>query len=162
MPTPKRSTISDHIESVLKAEIINRCPVCGKFEGTLDKFTNHHINHDPSISEYWNLIRICKKCHEDINKHKDDAKRDRKIKQIKKDLFRNLIGPASYEVLLLAYEYNKTSSLPCLASSLLKLGLVAIAQKNPYTVGTAKHPTISIYKITKKGRKLVERLALQK
>jgi|GEM_PF-5417482 len=160
MITPKRSTISDYTESVLKAEIINKCPVCGKFEGTSDKFTNHHINHDPSISAYWNLIRVCKKCHEDINKHKDDAKRDRKIKQIKTDLFRNYIGPASLEVLLLAYKHGITSSPPSLANSLIRFELVNISKANIFSAGAHKHFTLSDYSITPKGKELVDKLSL--
>ena len=78
----KRKVISDYIESLLKSEIVNRCPICGKLEGTLDNFTNHHINFNSSISEYWNLIRLCWECHEEINKYKEDGKRLRKIKLI--------------------------------------------------------------------------------
>ena len=154
----KRKVISDYIESLLKAEIINRCPLCGKFEGTLDKFTNHHINFDRSISEYWNLIRICWKCHENINNHKEDGKRLRKIKQIKKDLFRRFIGDASYQVLLMANHYKATSTLPCLAMSLLKLELVQITLKNPLHVGSANHPTITDFAITPKGIEFIKHL----
>jgi len=157
----KRKVISDYINSLLMSEICNRCPICGKFEGTTETFINHHINHDSSISEYWNLIRICGKCHNKINKSKYDAIRDRKIKQVKKDLFRQLVGTASYEVLFLAYKHNITSTLPCLANPLLKLELISVAQENSMTVGIANHPTIGDYKITDKGERLVEQLGLQ-
>lgn len=157
----KRKVISDYIESLLKAEIVNRCPLCGKFEGTLDKFTNHHIRFDNSISEYWNLIRICWECHEDINKHKADGKRLRKIKQIKKDLFRRFIGDASYQVLLMANHYKVTSTLPCLAMSLLNLELIQINMKNPLHVGSANHPTITDFSITTKGREFIEQLNIR-
>jgi len=154
----QRKIISDYIESLLKAEIINRCPLCGRFEGTSDKFTNHHINFDNSISEYWNLIRICRKCHDDITKNKEDGKRLRKIKQIKKDLFRRFIGDASFQVLLMANHHKVTSTLPCLAMSLLKLELVQINYNNPLTVGSAKHPTITDLKITSKGKEFIKEL----
>lgn len=39
----RRKEISDYIVSMLKAEVVNRCPFCGIFEGTVEKFTNHHI-----------------------------------------------------------------------------------------------------------------------
>jgi len=154
----KRKIISDYIESLLNAEVVNRCPLCGKFEGTKDSFTNHHINFDSSISEYWNLIRICWDCHSDINDHKEDGKRLRKIKQIKKDLFRRFIGDASYQVLLMANHYQVTSTLPCLAMSLLKLELVKINFNNPFTVGGANHPTITDFAITSKGKEFIEQL----
>lgn len=154
----KRKVISDYIESLLKAEIVNRCPLCGKFEGTKEKFTNHHINFDNSVSEYWNLIRICLDCHEDTDKHKHDGKRLRRIKQIKKALFRRFIGDASYQVLLMANYYKITSTLPCLAMSLLKLDLVQVNFNNPLTVGGANHPTITDFTITSKGKEFIEKL----
>ncbi len=157
----KRQAISDYIESLLKAEILNRFPLCGKFEVTEKPFTNHHINNDSSISEYYNLIRICNLCHDDITEHKADSKRTRKVKQVKKDLFRNLIGSASYEVLLLAYQHDITSTLPCLASTLLKLNLVSVKQENPFKVGLAYHPTITDYAISSRGKKLVTDLSLK-
>ena len=156
----KRATISDYIESVLKTEICNRCPLCGLFEGTADTFENHHIDHDNSNSEYWNLIMICNKCHKIIETNKDDAKRDRKIKQIKMALFRNYIGPAALEVLLLANKHGTTSSLPSLANSLIRFGLVEIAKENVFTAGTAKHYTLSDYKITPKGKELIDKFSL--
>ena len=140
------------------SEIVNRCPICGKFEGTTDKFTNHHINFDSSVSEYWNLIRICWECHEITNKHKEDGNRLRKIKQIKKDLFRRFIGDASYQVLLMANHYGVTSTLPCIAMSLLKLELVRVNFNNPFTAGGAKHPTITDYEITQKGKEFIKQL----
>lgn len=154
----KRKVISDYVESLLKAEIVNRCPLCGDFEETPDKFTNHHINFDSSISEYWNLIRICWKCHEKNNKHKEDGKRRRKIKQVKKDLFRRLIGDASYQVLLMANHNKVTSTLPCLAMTLLKLELVQISSANPFHIGTANHPTITDFAITPKGEEFIKQL----
>lgn len=116
------------------------------------------IYYDSSVSEYWNVIRICKKCHDDINNHKGDGKRLRKIKQIKKDLFRKLIGDASYQVLLMANYYKETSTLPCLAMSLLKLELVKISSNNPLHVGGASHPTITDFAITPKGKEFIEQL----
>ena len=154
----KRNVISDYIESLLKAEIVNRCPVCGKFEGTIEKFTNHHINFDSSVLEYWNLIRICWECHEDINKHKEDGKRLRRVKQIKKYLFRRFIGDASYQVLLMANHYKVTSTFPCLAMSLLELELIRIESNNSMHVGSANHPTITDFSITAKGREFIQQL----
>ena len=155
-----RTTISDYINSLLQAEIVNRCPLCGEFEKTNKPFNNHHINHDPSISEYWNLIKICTTCHNNINDAKDDGKRDRKIRQVKKDLFRHLIGTASYEVLLLANQNKITSSMPCLGAPLIKMELLAVTQENAFTAGKASHPTISDYKITEKGKELIKQLCL--
>lgn len=157
---PERKEISDYIKSLLAAEICNRCPICGDFEKTVDTFTSHHINHDNSISEYWNLIRICEQCHKEINS-RQDGKRDRKIKQIKKYLFRSLIGTASYEVLLLAKRFKVTSTLPCLAASLLKLDFISIVQGNSMTVGVANHPTIGAYALTKRGKEIIEQLELR-
>ena len=154
----RRRTISNYAESLLRAEIVNRCPLCGVFEQTTDTFTNHHINGDPSVSEYWNLIRICSTCHDGINKEKQDGKKLRKVKQIKKDLFRRLIGDASYQVLLMANKHTITSTLPCLAITLLKMGLVEVAHPNPITVGTANHATIMDFRITTQGREFIERL----
>ena len=154
----KRKAISDYMESLLKAEIVNRCPLCGKFEETIENFTNHHINFDRSVSEYWNLIRICSDCHKVLEKNKEDGKRLRKVKQIKKDLFRRFIGDASYQVLLMANHYKVTSTLPCLAMSLLKLKLVKVNLNNPLTAGGANHPTITDFAITSEGKEFIKQL----
>lgn len=157
-----RKVISDYVGSLLKAEICNCCPMCGVFEKTGNNFTNHHINNDSCVSEYWNLIRICKECHDEINKGQDGV-RDKKIRQIKKDLFRRLIGSASLEVLLLADSQldGVTSTLPCLAIPLLKLDLISVEQENSIHVGVATHPTIGDYKIRERGKELVRELNLK-
>lgn len=156
----KRKNISDYIDSLLKAEICNRCPICGKFGGFKKIFTNHHIDYNSSNSRYWNLICICQSCHDEINERKQDGHLERKIKQIKKDIFRRLIGSASYEVLLMASKHKIISTLPCLANILLKMSIVKVVQENPMTVGMADHPTISDYSITNKGRDIVDNLKL--
>jgi len=158
---PERRVISDYVKSLLIEEIVNRCPLCGKFEGTVERFTNHHINHDPSQSEYWNLMRICPDCHSEIEKFKNDGQRDRKLWQVKRALFRNLVGAAGYDILLMAHVHGTTSSLRGLARTLLKMDLVTIEQENSMTVGMAtKHATISAFGITERGKELVEKLKL--
>lgn len=82
-----RAVVSDRIASLLIEEVSNICPLCGKFERTGEEMTNHHINHDPSISEYWNLMRICKTCHADLTKHKTDGTREKRVKLKKKENF---------------------------------------------------------------------------
>ena len=157
----KRRVISDYVNSFLLAETVNRCPLCGRFEGTVDTFTNHHINHDSSVSEYWNLIRICRTCHGDLTKNRQDGKRERKVRQIKKDLFRRLVGDGSYQVLIMANKYGITGTLPSLGMSLLQLELVTIKYSNPLSVGSAKHPTITDFEITPKGREFIDQLKIE-
>jgi len=156
----KRRVVSSYTESLLKAEIVNRCPVCGSFEETRAPFTNHHIDGDPAVSDYWNLIRICWSCHERINKQAEDGTKLRKIRQLKKDLFRRLVGDASYQVLLMANKHTVTSTIPCLAITLLKLGLVDVASANPMTIGTANHPTIMDFRITDQGKTFIGQLGM--
>ena len=155
-----RRVISDYVNSLLLEEVTNRCPLCGKFEGTLDRFTNHHINHDSSKYEYWNLIRICKPCHAKIEKYKNDGRRDRKLWKVKRALFRNLIGSAAYDTLMMAHQFDVTSTLPGLARTLLKMELVSLEQANSMKVGVGNHPTISAFRISQKGKDLVEKLNL--
>jgi hypothetical protein len=156
----KRAPISDYVESYLKMEIVNRCPICGKFEKPDDPFTNHHINHDPSISEYWNLIRTCQSCHDDLTKFKEDKSREKRVYEIKRDIFRNFVGSGSYEVLLMAYKYQITSSLLALANSLCRFGYLTIYQENVCSFGSVKHWTFNDYIITKSGKEIVEKLKL--
>ena len=77
-----------------------------------------------------------------------------------KDLFRRLVGDASYQVLLMARKHTVTSTLPCLAATLLKLRLVEVAHPNPMTVGTANHATIMDFRITADGREFLEHLGI--
>ena len=157
----KRNAISDYVNSLLRAETVNRCPLCGQFEGTTDKFDNHHINHDPSVSEYWNLIRLCRPCHEELTKFRQDGTRERRVRQVKKDLFRHLVGDASFQVLIMANGYGVSSTLPSLAMSLLRLDLVRVKHSNPMTVGTAKHSTIVDLEITDAGREIIRQLNIE-
>ena len=156
-----RSVISDYVNSLLKAESVNRCPLCGQFEGTTEKFDSHHINHDSSVSEYWNLIRLCRSCHEQLTKYRQDGIRERRVRQVKKDLFRHLIGDSSYQVLVMANAYGITSTLPSLGMSLLRLGFVKVKHSNPMTVGTAKHSTIVDLEITDAGREIIRQLNIE-
>lgn len=157
----RRKGISDYVNSLLLAETINRCPLCGRFEGTTDKFDSHHINHDPSVSKYWNLIRLCRPCHDDLTKFRQDGARERRVRQVKKDLFRHLVGDASFQVLIMANEYGVTSTLPSLAMSLLRLELVRVKRSNPMTVGVAKHSTIVDVEIVDAGREIIEQLKIE-
>jgi len=156
-----RSAISDYVNSLLMAETVNRCPLCGQFEGTTEKFDNHHINHDHFVSEYWNLIRLCRACHDELTKYRQDGTRERRVRQVKKDLFRHLIGDSSYQVLIMANGYGVTSTLPSLAISLLRLGFVEVKHSNPMTVGTAKHSTIIDLGITDAGREIIRQLNIE-
>lgn len=157
----KRNTISDYVRSLLKSETVNRCPLCGSFEGTTEEFDNHHINHDSSVSEYWNLIRLCRACHDDLTKYKQDGTRERRVRQVKKDLFRSFVGDASYQALIMANAYGTTSTLPSLGMSLLRLELVCVKNRNPLTVGVAPHPTITDFEITDNGRELIKQLNIE-
>lgn len=154
-----RQAISDFAASLLGAEVVNRCPLCGAFEGSGSAaFTNHHINGDPSVSEYWNLLRVCRECHDAQNPQ--DGGQLRKVKQVKRDLFRRLVGDASFQVLLMANKYDVTSTLPCLASTLLKLRLLQVENPNPFTVGGAKHATLMDFRIADQGRKFIRELGI--
>ncbi len=156
----KRSTISDYVCSLLSAEIVNRCPMCGEFEQTLKSFTNHHINGDPSVSDYWNLIRLYEKCH-GLEEQKADGKLLRKVKQRKKDLFRRLIGDAAYQTLLLARDYATTSTLPSLCTTLINMDLIDIVNGKILNYGETGHGTIVTIKLTGRGREFIEKLSIE-
>jgi hypothetical protein len=156
----KQMPVSDLVESLLKMEIINRCPLGGEFETSDTRFTNHHINHNRNISDYWNMIRICEACHDKLTKHKEDKSTEKRVYEIKRDLFRNFIGSASYEVLLMAYKYEITSSLLALANPLIRLGYLEIFQENICSFGNIRHWTFNDYRITPAGEKIVEKLKL--
>ena len=158
---PKRAVISDYVTSLLRAETVNTCPLCVRFEGTTDQFDHHHTNLDPSVSEYWNLIRLCRACHDDLTKFREDGTRERRVRQIKKDLFRRLVGDASYQVLVMANALGTTSTLPALGISLIRLEFVRVKNSNPLTVGTAKHATIVDLEITDAGREIVRQLNIE-
>ena len=149
-----RAPISNLIQSLLEDEISRRCPKCGKFEDDIDShFDNHHINGDASISEYWNLIRLCRPCHDICEENKDKIDYVRRIKRLKKHLFRQYIGPAAYDVLLHAHEKGPTLMFPCVVRTLIQLGLVDMLQKGPMNVGMAVKPNFNVYKITDLGAK---------
>jgi len=154
----QRETISSYVCSLLKEEICNVCPLCGEIEGGVDRFQNHHINHDSSVSEYWNLIRICEECHEENEKNKNDGNRDRKLKQMKRDLFRRRIGPTAYDLLSMARKYKITSTLNSIAEPIRELGYVSIVKQNAIKVGSASHPTICDCQLTPEGEVLVREL----
>ncbi|MEK7657536.1 MAG: hypothetical protein AAB412_07240 [Elusimicrobiota bacterium] len=83
------------------------------------------------------------------------------MRQIKKDLFRRLVGDASYQTLIMANKFGITGTLPSLGMSLLKLGLVAVKNNNPLSVGNCKHPTITDFEITIDGKEFIRELRIE-
>lgn len=156
-----RKPISDWVASLLKDEISGRCPKCGKYEGDSEAFTDHHINGKSSISEYWNLIRLCPVCHQKCEDHKGDAKYVREIKRLKARLFRNFLGHTTYDLLLRTFEKGSVTTFPFLTRTLIDLGLGRITQENPMSIGSAQdRPTFSVYSLTLQGRKWATELNL--
>jgi len=159
----KRSPISDRTKSMLQKEVVNRCPLCGNFERTGEELTNHHINHDPSQSFYWNLIRICETCHDDLTEHRHDGKRERRVKLIKRSVFRNYYGPEAYKALILAYENTEVTATPITALELVDDGYLSMSYQNVLTVGPATNvSTFDTYKITTDGKDIVEKFGIQR
>ena len=157
----RRTTISDMVHSLLKAEVTNICPLCGKFERTSQEFTAHHINHDSSVSEFWNLIRICRECHDDLTENKQDGVREKRVKEVKKQLFRTHFGPDACNALVLAAENDKVTCSPVTALMLVRRVYVKMFRENILTVGPATNvSTFDIYEITPAGQVVVERLRL--
>ena len=146
---------------MLQSEVANCCPLCGNFEKTGQELTNHHINHDPSISEYWNLIRICQTCHDDLSDNRNDGVRERRVKLVKRKLFRDYFGPEAFKTLLLAYDNNEVTVTPINALELMAHDYLTISQKNVLTVGRATNiSTFDTYRITNDGKVIVESLGL--
>ncbi len=138
--------------------------MCGNFEKTGKEFTNHHINHDPSISDYWNLIRLCQSCHDDLTNHRNDGTRERRVKQVKQKLFRDYYGPEAFKALILAYENKKVTATPINALELVadEYQYLKIYKKNVLTVGPATDiSTFDTYEITAAGKEIVEKLGLK-
>ncbi len=157
----KRAVIPDLISSMLQVEVGNRCPLCGVFERTGNEFTDHHINHDPSISEFWNLIQICQPCHDDLTKNKNDGTRLKRVRQIKLRLFRNYFGPEAYKALYLAYKNNLVTATPITALELVRRGYLKMYTENILTVGPATNvSTFDTYTITVPGKEIVEKLGI--
>jgi len=161
MEEKTRKPISDYIYSFLSREVSNICPLCGRFEKTNEEFTNHHINHDPSISEYWNLIRVCQNCHDDLNKHRADGIREKRVKLVKLRLFRDYFGAEAYKVLKIAVRDGHVTTTPITAWELRWCGYLEMEHENVLTVGPATDiSTFDTYRITDQGRELVEKLGI--
>ncbi|KKW39614.1 MAG: hypothetical protein UY85_C0001G0013 [Candidatus Peribacteria bacterium GW2011_GWB1_54_5] len=154
--------VSNWVESLLRQEIKGVCPKCGKYESDQSgSFTNHHINGVPSISEYWNLIRLCRGCHDKCENHRGEARYERDIKRMKANLFRDFLGHTTYDLLLRAYEKESVLTFPYIARTLLQLGLGTLTQENPGTFGAAQDkPTFSVYSLTEQGKKWAGELNL--
>lgn len=158
-----RQPISDEVVGALKEEVVYVCPLglsdaCDGFEKIETPFTNHHIDLDPSHSDYWNLIRICEPCHKEHNRRGQDGDLQRKIKLRKKNLALQYFGPLAVNVLRMAYKYGTTSAMPSMVMRLIEKGYLRVHNQNPFTVGTANHVTLQDYAITDNGRKLIENL----
>ncbi len=157
----KRTTISDNVKSFLQEEVANCCPLCGKFERTGAEMTNHHINHDPSISEYWNLIRVCKRCHKDLTKYRNDGERECRVKRVKRHLFRNYFGPEACNAIVLAATKGKITCSPVTALMIARRGYLRMFEENVFTVGPATNITsLDTYEITNEGKDIVDKLRL--
>jgi hypothetical protein len=161
---PARQAIGDDVGSMLQEEVVYVCPLgiskeCEKFEGIRKPFTDHHINGDPSVSEYWNLIRLCELCHKEIHDVlKNNGTTERQVKLKKKNLALLYFGPVAVNVLRLAYKYGSTSAMPAMAMKLLEKDYLKVVNPNTMTVGTATHFTFQDYGITPRGKDLIENL----
>lgn len=159
-----RKGISDDVNSMLQEEVVYVCPLrlsddCERFESLAKPFTNHHINGDSSVSEYWNLIKICEPCHKEIEtKHRNNDAIQRRIKLKKRNLALQYFSPIAINVLRLAYKHGATSAMPAMALKLLEKGYLKVLNKNTFTVGMAKHVTLQDYEITDRGRELIDKL----
>jgi len=157
----KRKPISDYVNSLLLKEVSNICPLCGRFERTNEEFTNHHINHDSSISEYWNLIRICRECHDDLTEFKTDGIREKRVKLVKLRLFRDYFGAEAYKTLKIAVRDDRVTATPINAWELEWCGYLKIERENILTIGPATNiSTFNTYKITPLGHELVQKLGI--
>ena len=148
---------------MLKEEVVYVCPLglsrnCERFEKIETPFTNHHIDLDSANSEYWNLIRICKPCHEEHNRRGQDGDLQRKIKLRKRNLALQYFGPLAVSVLRMSHIYKSTSAMPAMVLKLLEKGYLEIANQNTFSAGACEHATMQDYKITHKGRDLVKNL----
>ena len=61
----------------------------------------------------------------------------------------------------LADMLSLSQSAKYLGMSLLRLELVTIKYSNPSSIGSAKHPTITDFEITPKGREFIEQLKIE-
>jgi hypothetical protein len=159
----KRKTISDEIVGMLKEQVVHVCPLglsssCERFEKIERPFTNHHIDLNPANSEYWNLIRICEPCHEAHNQRTQDGDLQRKIKFRKKALALQYLGPLAVSVLRMAHQHEATSAMPAMVLKLLEKGYVEISNHNTFSAGSCAHATMQDYKITQRGKELIEKL----
>lgn len=158
-----RTPISDRVNSMLQVEITNRCPLCGAFERTGSELTNHHINHDSSVSEFWNLIRICQKCHDDLTHNKTDGTRLKRVQLVKRRLFRDYFGAEAYRALELAYQHGKVTATPITALDLVRRGYLKMYAENILTVGPATNiSTFDTYQITDEGKDVVMKLGIDR
>jgi hypothetical protein len=160
---PERRAISDEVTGMLIEEVVYVCPLglaqdCDRFEKIERPFTNHHIDLNPQNSDYWNLIRICEQCHKAHNARGQDGDLHRKIKLRKKNLALQYFGPIAVSVLRMAYQYPSTSAMPAMVLKLLERGYLEISNPNTFSAGACDHATMQDYRITQKGRDLIEKL----
>ncbi len=153
----QRKPVPDSVESLLREEVSNRCPLCGDFEKTGEDLTNHHINHDSSLSEYWNLIRICTTCHKEHTKYKTDGVRERRVGLVKRKLFRDHFDPAAVSGMKVAYDKGSVTAMPLLVRELCERGFMVMQQENVFTVGPATNTsTLDVYALTLEGKLVFE------
>ena len=160
--TIKRIRPSNWLKSILRDEVKGCCPKCGCAE--IDSkvlFDIHHIDGNKENTEYWNLIYMCRKCHDICETRRGDDSYTKKQKRYKKYLFRDFIGPASYDVLLMAFGKGSVLTFPWTARILLDLELVKLEQDNAGHFGSAKaKPAFSVYDITEQGKEWIKELNL--
>lgn len=148
----RRQPVSDRVNSLLVEEVSNICPICGQFEKTGKKFTNHHINHDPGISEYWNLIKICQSCHNDFEKNKNDGGRDRRIHLVKRRLFRDYFGPIAVNAMKVAKQEGTVTAMPYTVHDLCQRNFMSSEQQNVFSVGPSTlSSAFDVFVLTNEG-----------
>jgi hypothetical protein len=102
-------------------------------------------------------------CHDDLTEHRNDGTRERRVKLVKRKLFRDYYGPEAYKALLIAYDNKKVTATPINALELVEDKYLKMSKKNVMTIGGATNlSTFDTYEITPAGIEIVEKLGLQK
>jgi len=156
----KKKNIPDSVRTIILKEAGYQCAYCGQRNGM--NLTLHHIipERDGGKTNAINLIALCYNCHERVQNTK--TIQEKEIRRLKRYLIHQRLTQAGVNALKIAYKKPfGVVATPFSVQHLVdeKL-LIHIETQMDYVSTEGETEATALYRITKKGKELVEKWIL--
>ena len=152
----KKKKIPDSLRLLTLNESAYQCAFCGHRDGL--NLTAHHIvpEKEGGKTNFYNLIALCYNCHHRVDETKSISRKD--IKRLKRHLVHSRLTQAGVNALKISYRNSfGVIATPFSVEHLVEEKLLRyIETQMTYMNGKGETEATALYRITKKGKDLVE------